>query len=269
MNPTELIKAGKLTEARAHLIGEVKASPGNSESRMLLVKVLVFLGEWDKVLVHLDILKVNESGTTPEIAFVRTLVEAEKKRLEVLQNKTVPDFMTDPPAILGEFLSAREKLFQGNAAEFSKLLSEMEDSQVTLSGTVNGVPFEGISDLDATLFPFLEAFIHDRYIWIPFTAIREFSAQPPLSLLDLVWTRARIVTWDGLTTDCILPVLYPGSGLHQDDTIRLGRVTDWVDLAGGYSRGVGQHILNFGDEEKGLLEIHELTIDASKQERSE
>jgi type VI secretion system protein ImpE len=268
MNSAELLKAGKLTDARVTLIDEVKANPGSSELRMLLVKVLLFMGEWDKALRHIDIVSMNATGEIAEIAFLRNLIAAEKIRLEVFQNKRVPDFMTDPPLFLSEFLTAREQLVSGNAETFSTILPEIEESLLSLSGSVNGERFEGMTDIDATLFPFLEVFIHDSYLWFPFTALRELSVQPPTSLLDLLWIPSRIVTWDGLTTECVLPVLYSGSGEHVDDNIRIGRLTDWVELANGYSRGLGQHIFLLGDDEKGVLELRELTIDAPLQEQN-
>ncbi|HAA04476.1 MAG TPA: virulence protein SciE type, partial [Syntrophobacteraceae bacterium] len=46
MEPKELIRAGRLTEARTLLTEAVKASPADMGLRTLLFQVLVFFGEW-------------------------------------------------------------------------------------------------------------------------------------------------------------------------------------------------------------------------------
>jgi type VI secretion system protein ImpE len=54
MNSKDLIKAGRLSDARKQLTEEVKAKPGDSGRRTLLFQVLAFYGEWDKAERHLD-----------------------------------------------------------------------------------------------------------------------------------------------------------------------------------------------------------------------
>jgi type VI secretion system protein ImpE len=140
------------------------------------------------------------------------------------------------------------------------MFGEIDEQTPELSGTIDGREFTGISDGDAFLSPFLEVFIHDHYLWLPFTSLRELTIPVPAMLLDTLWTTAGITTWEGLTTSCFLPVTYPLSPGEGDDLLRLGRMTDWQDLGGGYFRGRGQHVLQIGEEEKGILEIRELKV---------
>jgi type VI secretion system protein ImpE len=257
MNAVELIRAGKLSEARASLVQDVKGAPADLESRILLFKVLSFLGEWDKARLHLEAIEAQTPTKGGDLSQYKNLIVAERQREEVRLHKRAPEFLSEPPQYLSEFLAARAELASGKGDLFASLLPRLEQQFISVSGTVQGVPFTGLADLDATLLPFLEVFIHDRYLWFPFTSLRELSVFPPASLLDLLWSRARIVTWDGLTTECILPVLYPGSCSNADDQVRLGRMTEW-ETVGGYCRGVGHHLLMVGEEEKGLLELGEV-----------
>ena len=261
MTAQELIQAGKLAEARLTLIEQIKAAPANLEVRNLLFQVLCFLGEWDKAARHLDILAL-QAPPGPAAAFLhyKNLVLAEKARLEVERGARVPEFLTEPPGYLGDFIQARAALAASDGERFSSLAGAIEGELPELRGVADGVPFEGFGDCNPGTFFVLEAFVHDRYLWFPFASLRELTVQKPAQLLDLLWVSATIVTWEGVTTDCYLPVLYAGTPDHEDDEVRLGRMTDWVPLAGGYQRGLGQHLLQLGEEEKGLLELRSVTF---------
>ena len=141
--------------------------------------------------------------------------------------------------------------------ETRELFDRIDAQRPKISGTANGKSFTGFKDTDTFLSYFLEAIIHERYIWIPFESIRELSIATPKTLFDLIWNTARITTWEGLTVNCYLPVLYPESFLHEDDRMKLGRMTDWIPLGGSFSKGAGQHVFQVGEEEMPILEIQE------------
>ncbi len=58
--------------------------------------------------------------------------------------------------------------------------------------------------------------------------------------------------------NCYLPVLYPDSFLHEDDRIKLGRMTSWISLGGCFTKGIGQRVFQVGEEDMGILEIQEV-----------
>jgi type VI secretion system protein ImpE len=260
MNSAELIKNGKLSEARESLVTRIKAAPGDTKARTLLFQVLAYLGEWDKVEKHLEILITQSPETATGVLVYRNLVAAEKIRAEVAAGRQSPDFMTDPPSFLNALLEARRLLVGGDAAAASSLLDSVEEQIQDVSGQAQSEPFSGFSECDATLSGIFEVFVHDRYIWFPLAAVRELSVEQPKTLLETIWAPARIVTWGGLTTECFLPVLYPGSSAVANDQVRMGRMTDWIDLGNGNYRGVGQHLFLVGDQEKSLLELGETTF---------
>jgi type VI secretion system protein ImpE len=57
----------------------------------------------------------------------------------------------------------------------------------------------------------------------------------------------------------LLPVLTPDAATHPDAEVRLGRVTDWVEVDGA-EVPVGQKLLLVDGEEISILEIRELEI---------
>ncbi len=258
MDAKELINTGNLSEARSQLIGNVKNSPGDTASRTLLVQVLFYCGEWDKATQHLDTIGGLDIKSEIGVQVYKNLVTAEKARLEVADLKRRPEFLPEIPPYAEQIFLARELLAANKHEEAAENFKQAGSRLSTLTGTVNGEKFSGISNTDAYLGPFLEAIVHERYVWIPFEAIRELIISSPKTLLDLLWIDAQITCWDGLTLNCFLPVLYPKTFQHKDDRLKLGRMTDWIDLGNGFHQGIGQHVLEIGEKEMALLEIQEI-----------
>ena len=267
MDIKELIHAGKLAEARQQLVAAVKASPADSASRTLLFQVLCYLGEWDKADRHIEAIATQDSSRGAGVLGYRNTVHAEMDRRDVIINNQNASFISEPPDYLNLFLQLRKQLNEGKENEAAELLEQLDYQRPAISGTVNDTPFVGICDTDTTLFPFLEAIAHERYLWVPFESIRELSISEPNSLLDLLWIAARITTWEGLTMNCFLPVLYPDSCLHEDERIKMGRMTDWKPLAGAYAEGVGQHVFEVGENDMAILEIRDIIFNIPGKEK--
>ncbi len=260
MNPKDLIRAGNLTDAREVLTAEVKNAPSDVSKRVLLFQVLAFCGEWDKAERHLDVVVSLQPSSETGVQAYKNLVHAEKERQQVLARKSLPGFLNGAPAYLDAYFAAWEKLTQKKVKDARALYREADGLRPPVMGTIKGRDFEGFNDTDAFLSAFLEAMVHDRYIWIPFEALRELSIQKPADLFDLLWAQARIVTWEGMALNCCVPVLYPDSCSHKDDRVKLGRMTDWKPLGGSFATGLGQHVFGVGGEEMAILELGEVTF---------
>jgi type VI secretion system protein ImpE len=255
----ELIRAGRLTEARKQAAAEVKAAPADAAKRTLLFQVLAFCGEWDKAETHLDVIASQDVKAELGAHLYRSLLAAERER-DATSLERLPAILPKAPSYLERYLAGRRTLEGQQAEEAADLFGQADAQRPRASGRADGTPFEDFRDTDAYLEFFLEAMVHGHYVWIPFECLREVSIPAPTGLLDLLWTAVRIVTADGLAMNCHLPVLYPGSHRHEDDRVKLGRMTDWVSLGGAYFRGMGQHVFRLGDDERALLEIRELTF---------
>ncbi|HJV65384.1 MAG TPA: type VI secretion system accessory protein TagJ [Geomonas sp.] len=258
MNAIELIQANRLTEARAQLIADVNASPADAGKRVLLFEVLCFCGDYRKAEQHLDLLVGQDLAGRTSARVYKALLAAERERSEVAVGAKRPHLLGPAPPYLEAHFVARAQLQAGDIARAARYFRELEAESGALCGTANRNEFQGFQDSDAMLAPFLEIFIHDRYLWLPFRDLRELSVAPPHTLLDLLWAPAQLSTWQGITTSCFLPVLYPATYGHPDDMVRLGKMTDWRELGGGIFRGAGQHVFLAGDEELALLDIREL-----------
>ncbi|MCL5966160.1 MAG: hypothetical protein M1550_02920 [Deltaproteobacteria bacterium] len=264
MNSMDLIKAGRLGEARAQLVSEVRARPGDGAARTMLFQTLCFLGEWDGAVRHLDAVVAGDAAKDAGAQVYRNLIKAEKEREAVRADGKRPAFFPASPSWLEAYFDAREKLSAGKRKEGLAALEAIAARNAGLAGTLNGKPFKGFQDADPLLFPFIEAFVHDSYLWIPADAVQEMTVDPPAGILDLIWTRGRVAARGGVHIGCCLPALYPGSFRHPDDRVKMGRMTEWVPDEGGLERGAGQHTFLAGEDGVGLLEIRELIIDGPR-----
>ncbi len=107
------------------------------------------------------------------------------------------------------------------------------------------------------------------YLWIPFEHIASVQIEPPRVLRDTLWTPAFVLTGPSFKgTDIgqvIIPAIYPFSFKSDDESIWLGRTTEWVADDEGHEFPVGQKIFIVDGEEVPLLEIRslEFTSDAA------
>ena len=258
MELKELIKSGPLARAREQLVAAVKKSPADQGNRILLFQVLACMGQWDKARRHLEIIASLDSDRKAGVRAYLDLIRAETERLEVIRGKQPPSFLPEPPGYLEIYENAHRHLHAGRFQEAKAGFMEISRLRPRVSGTLNNKEFNGFQNTDTRLFCFLEAFVHERHILLPLEFIRELVLARPKSFLDLLWASAQITTWEGLTLNCFLPVLYPETFLEPDDRLRRGQMTDWTDLGEKIYRGVGRQVFQAGDEDVGILEIEQI-----------
>lgn len=267
MEAKELIKAGKLSDARKILIEKLKNKPNDTAARTLLFQVLIFSGEWDKADRHLEALATASENLHPAINLYQTLTQAERERQKIARNEQLPTFLPESPQYFSTFNEAFKRVQESDFDAAKSLLLEADKQRPEISGTLNGKKFSGFRDTDTRLIFFLEAFAHGRYVWIPFEFIRELTISEPETLFDLIWAQSTITTWAGLTLNCFVPVLYPDSFSQQDERVKLGRMTDWVSIGGSFTKAVGQHVFEVGDEDVALLDIRKVEFNYPEPEK--
>ncbi|BBO67201.1 hypothetical protein DSCA_11310 [Desulfosarcina alkanivorans] len=258
MDPKALIMDAQIDAARAALVDQIKKSPGDAQARSLLFQVMLLCGEWDKARRQLDIAATQQASPDMNAAVYQNLIQAEKERLAVSRMEQRPTFFPDIPEYSDDFFLALELLADSKADDAATLFAGIEARLPDIQGTINGQPFNGFRETDTRLSYFIEAIEYERYLWVPIANIRELVVSPPQTLIDLIWAKGRITTWEGLTMGCFLPVLYPGSFASEDDRIRLGRLTDWTPLGGAFAKASGQHVYEVGGTDRAILEIKEV-----------
>ena len=209
MNAKALILDGQINAARTLLVDQVKKTPADIQARSLLFQVMLLCGEWDKAQRQLDIAASQLASPEMNVPVYQNLIQAEKERIAVSKRQQRPTFFPDIPEYSEDFFQALDLLEKGKIDDGANLLARIDAGLPDVRGTLNGQPFKGFKETDTTLTYFIEAIEYERYLWVPIANIREFAVSPPQTLIDLIWAKGRITTWEGLTMGCFLPVLYP------------------------------------------------------------
>lgn len=231
MKARALFDAGKLDEAIASLNEEVRGNPADRQSRTFLFELLCFAGDYDRAEKQLDVLAKGSKEAEMGAWLYRGALEAERTRQEMFEDDDLPASGELPPPV---------------------------------PGTLNGEPFETLVDADPRIGARLEVFASGQYTWIPLRHVAAVRISEPERLRDLLWAPAVVRTapsFRGVELgDVLLPATTPLAWRHDDPEIRLGRATDWTELADGEVAPVGHKLFLMEDEPVSLLEIRELEI---------
>jgi type VI secretion system protein ImpE len=195
--------------------------------------LLCFAGEFDRAEKHLDILSDSSKDASLGALLYRAALNAERTRADVFAKR---DYPSTPAA--------------------------------AVSGTFNGKPFEDLTDGDPRIGARLEVYAAGQYLWLPFAHIKSVDMQPPRRLRDLLWAPALVRTGpafkDRELGEVLVPVLTPLAWKHADDAVRLGRITQWEEIAEGEAAPAGQKVLLVDGEDFPILELRHLEIHASE-----
>jgi type VI secretion system protein ImpE len=240
MTARELYQAGKLKEAIAALNIEVRDNPGDVRRRTFLFELLAFAGDYDRAEKQLGVLAGGSGEAQLGTVVYRASLHAEKTRRDLFTKKDFP--------------------------------AQSTDADAELTGTLNGQPFSVIVDADPTIGPRLEAYAGGSYIWIPFKHIDSIECEPPKRVRDLLWIPAIVRTGPAFKMmelgEVLLPALTWDASLADDDLVRLGRVTNWVEDEIGNVKPIGQKMLLVDGEDVPFLELRKLEFTRSQAEET-
>ena len=256
MTATELFEAGRLADATAAQVAKVKARPADNPARFFLFELVLFAGDLDRAGKQLDVLHYDEPARQAAIEQYKSALVAEATRREVFAGRAQPKGLVAAPADFAARLEAIALLAAGDPAATAKL-DEANALVPTLSGMLNGTPFTGIYDADPRFGAVLEVFAAGGvYSWIPLESVASLTLNPPSAPRDIVFRPAHLTLTDGVEGDVLLPGLYPGTHLHADELVRLGRATAWD--ADGFGSGGRQFFA--GDGVTGLVDWTEFQL---------
>ena len=162
MNAQGLFQAGKLDEAVQALGAELRDNPADTRRRTFLFELLCFAGDYQRAEKQLDVLASDGRAAEMGAMLYRAALHAERIRQGIFEKKDYP--LTGP------------------------------ESDVPLTGTLNGKPFEFFSDADPRIGAKLEVFAAGDYLWIPLQHVSSVELQAPTRLRDLLWIPALVRT---------------------------------------------------------------------------
>jgi type VI secretion system protein ImpE len=262
MSATDLFRDGQLDEALAAAADAVKKAPTDPAARLLLAELLCFTGDLERADNHFDALTGAEPQLMTWALSSRQILRAEQARRDFYASGRVPTLLAPAEGAVRHLLEASVQARGGDGPGAAALAERAEAERVHPRGNHAGLPFEDFRDLDDLTASVLEVLTSKGdYYWIPLDRVESIEFQPPARPRDLIWRRASLVVRDGPDSEVFIPALYAGTSSESDDTLRLGRQTDWRGGDGTPVRGVGQRTFLVGDVDVPILELTDLTFE--------
>jgi len=257
----ENFRLGDLTACLAQLQTDVRARPENVRLRVFLVQVLMVLGQWERALNQLGVLKELDASALPMVHSYSAAIQCERLRAAVFRGERTPLLFGEPEPWIAQMIQALGLQAQGHDSEAAALRSGALEAAPATSGTLNGTPFEWLADADPRLGPLFEVLLNGNYYWVPTHRVQEIRIEAPADIRDLVWLPAEFVWANGGEAVGFVPTRYPGSESSADDAIRLARKTEWTGAEGNV--GLGQRLLVTDAAEVPLLDLRTVTFERS------
>lgn len=235
MNPQELYRAGRLTDAIKALSAELRDNPTDVRRRTFLFELLCFAGEYERADKQLEVLSQAGPESEMGVLLYRSALFAERQRHDLFER--------------GEFPGS-------------------DDDRPGRGGTVNEKTFSSFADADPRTGAMLELFAAGNYLLLPMEHVASIEIPQPKKLRDLIWTPAAVRTTHAFKGtelgEVLLPVLAPFSWRHPDEAVRLGRMTVWEKPEGlDYQVPFGQKMWMVDEDEVPFLELRALEFNAA------
>ncbi|MBI5255958.1 MAG: virulence protein SciE type [Burkholderiales bacterium] len=262
----ELLANGDPKAALAQLQQQVRAKAADPKLRVFLFQLLCVLGQWQRALDQLQVCGELDAGTLAMVNTYRSALQCEAVREAVFAGTTLPHAFGQPQEWVAWLAQALQSEARGDLPQAAKLRAMAFEAAPTTSGTLDGQAFEWIADADSRLGPVLEVIINGRYGWVPFGNLAKVQIEAPTDLRDLVWAPALITFSNGGESVALIPTRYAGTAAEADAALLMSRKTEWLELAEGQYRGLGQRIIATSAAELGLLEVREITLDSDTPE---
>ncbi len=232
MTPKELFEAGKVREAASSLAALLRDKPKDTQSRIFLFELLCFSGQYDRAAKQLSVLAEGSKELEMGATLYYSALHAERSRHDLFKKQDFPKDAAAPSP----------------------------------KGKLNGKPFESIRDADPQIGARLEVYGAGAYMWIPFQHIASIQIQPIRRLRDTLWTPAFVLTgptFQGTDIgEVIIPAVYPFSWNSSEESVWLGRTTEWVADDEGQEFPVGHKVFIVDDEEVPLLNVQTIEFAA-------
>jgi len=246
MTAGHLFQEGRLAEAVEAAGDAVRANPSDAAPRVLLAELLLYAGNLERADAVLEATAAIDPGATLVVAEFRQLLRAAIIRRQVIRDGRVPEFLGEPTKTQRHLLEALTAVREGDADAAVAAADAAESARPEVGGKTPDAEFADYRDADDLWGGTFEVLTtNGKYFWVPMERIESLAFHAPKRPRDLFWRRCTMVVRDGPDGDVYVPALYDHAE-EADDSLRLGRRTDWTDTAP--VRGAGQRTFLVGEE---------------------
>ncbi len=252
------LDAGDLDGAVQSALEIVKSSPTDITARTFLFELSCFSGDWERAEKQLDVIGQQDVNAMIGAKMYQQNFSAEKDRIRVFEQGMVPECLMPPPGYVEELVLAAAHIRENRPDEARTILDKVENERPAFRCSVNGTEFSDFRDYNDLTMCVFEGIVKDSYAWIPFEQVVKVNFFEPKSLRDLYWIQAEVEMINGTKGEMFLPSLYVNSHKSADPQIRLGRMTDWIELGNDLYAGEGTRVFWMDGEYKAMPDIRSL-----------
>lgn len=270
MTAHQHLRTSDLDATLKRLMQEVRDNPAEPKHRIFLFQLFAVLGQWDRALVQLNVLRDMSSEALSMAQTYQETLNCEALRAQVFAGKRTPLIFGEPEQWMAMMLQALQLNATGSAVEAAEIRQQALEQAPTTSGKLTLFPepasgdetpvapekdFEWMADADSCIGPFMEAIINGKYYWIPFQHLASLGLEKVSDLRDLVWLPARFLFNNGGETVGFVPTRYAGSETSSDNQVRMAKTTQWLQIDENTFRGLGLRLLTTDADEYALTQI--------------
>lgn len=252
----DLFNDGRLTEAVEAASAVIRSRPTDTSARFILAQLLCFQDEYERADRQFETFATQASQPVPGVSLCRQLIRAAKCRQEFFTSGRLPEFFTSPEPEIEHLLRAWVELRAGDVEASVEQLRLSQQAGSPCPGQHGERSFSAFLELDDYLAPVIEVLTPTgKYFWVPISQIRRMAFRPAEKPLDLLWRPATLDVIHGPSGDAYVPVVYCRPAEVLTDGFRVGRETDWIEVAEGVCRGIGQRCYLVDEECLGIMEL--------------
>lgn len=263
-NAKTLLAEGNLDGATQAVLDHVKSAPTDIPARIFLFELALFGGNWERAAKQLDVIGHQDAGALIGSMIFRQNLAAEKDRSSFFGDGLKPGILAPPPGYIEDLLNANNRIREGSIFEARSILDTIEEERPAFACTVNGEAVEDFRDYNDPTMCVFEVFFKESYSWLPFENVVSIEFFEPKGLRDIYWRQAKVELNTGTSGEMFFPTLYAGSAKSEDDQIKLGRKTDWLDLGEDLFSGIGQKLYWMDGKDRSIMDLR--TIEFSQEE---
>lgn len=259
MTPEEFLKQGDLNESLRLLQEQIKAQPANSDYRIFLFQLLVVMGQWERALNQLKVIKELDDSAIAMVLMYRQIIVCEQYREQIFLGKKEPVVLGKPEKWIALLMQSLKLIAEDKFEAANVLRIQAFEQAPAVAGTINGESFEWLADADERTGPIIEAFIDGRYLWTTLDNLQAIVIEEPSDLRDVVWLPAHFSWKNGGENYGLIPSRYPFS-YQIDSQLALSRKTSWQELSPNLHVGYGQKMIATDQSEYPIMQVRAINV---------